>query len=57
MGTAGTESSLAPEMALGSKILMGTKPCKDGETPLFIALSKIATGGPESQNSHVCSGV
>ena len=47
------ESSLAPEMVLGSKILTDARPSKDGETPLFIALSKIATRDLETQSSNV----
>lgn len=53
-GTAGMESSLAPEMVLRSKILTDAK---DGETLLFIALSKIATRGLETQSSNVYNGV
>lgn len=56
-GTAGMESSLAPEMVLGSKILTDARPSKDGETPLFIALSKIVTRGLEAQSSNVYNGV
>lgn len=40
MGAAGTESSLGLEVVLGSKMLTGTRPCHDGETLLFTALSK-----------------
>lgn len=47
------ESSLVPEMVLGNKILTDVRPSKGRETPLFIALSKIATRGLETQSSNI----
>lgn len=56
-GTAGMEGSFAPEIILESKVLTDARSSKNGETPHFIALSKIATRGLEAQSSNVCSGV
>lgn len=52
-GTAGMETSLAPEIVLQCKILAEARPCKDGETPLFIALSKIATRDLDTKSSNI----